>query len=75
MDCFQPLMEKFNEKEFTYLYSRPVRGNKYGRTEELYQCEDCSNCSHKEILGNLNCIRGFNLHKYHLKSQTKQLVA
>ena len=54
MDCFQPLMEKFNEKEFTYLYSRPVRGNKYGRTEELYQCEDCSNCSHKEILGNLN---------------------
>ena len=36
-----------NGKQFTYLYSRPVRGNKYGRTEELYQCEDCSNCSHK----------------------------
>ena len=36
-----------NGKEFTYLYSRPVKGNKYGRTEELYQCEDCSNCSHK----------------------------
>lgn len=36
-----------NGKEFHYLYSRPVRGNKYGRTEELYKCEDCSNCSHK----------------------------
>ena len=37
-----------NGKEFTYLYSRPVKGNKYGRTEELYQCEDCTNCPHKE---------------------------
>ena len=37
-----------NGKQFTYLYSRPVLGNKYGRTEELYQCEDCSNCSHKD---------------------------
>lgn len=37
-----------NGKEFRYLYSRAVRGNKYGRTEELYQCEDCSGCSHKE---------------------------
>ncbi|HEZ7988585.1 MAG TPA: transposase [Ruminococcus sp.] len=23
-------------------------GNKYGRTEELYQCEDCAACPHKE---------------------------
>lgn len=37
-----------NGKEFKYLYSRPVRGNKYGRTEELYQCEDCAACPHKE---------------------------
>ena len=37
-----------NGKEFNYLYTRPVKGNKYGRTEELYQCEDCTNCSHKE---------------------------
>ncbi len=36
-----------NGKRFNYLRSRPVRGNKYGRTEELYQCEDCSNCLHK----------------------------
>ena len=37
-----------NGKEFKYIYSRPVRGNKYGRTEELYQCEDCAACPHKE---------------------------
>lgn len=37
-----------NGKEFNYLYTRPVRGNKYGRTEEYYQCEDCTKCLHKE---------------------------
>lgn len=37
-----------NGKKFNYIYSRPVRGNKYGRTEEYFQCEDCSGCSHKE---------------------------
>lgn len=37
-----------NGKKFHYLYSRPVRGNKFGRTEELYQCEDCNGCSHRE---------------------------
>lgn len=39
-------------KEFHYLYSRPVRGNKFGRTEEMYQCEDCSGCQLKE-----NCCK------------------
>ena len=37
-----------NGKEFHYLYTRPVRGNEYGRTEEYYQCEDCTKCLHKE---------------------------
>ncbi|MBR6581905.1 MAG: transposase, partial [Ruminococcus sp.] len=35
-------------KKFHYLYSRPIKGNKYGRTEEFYQCEDCTACPHKE---------------------------
>ena len=132
-----------NGKEFHYLYSRPVRGNKFGRTEEMYQCEDCSNCElkascckcegnrvvrineeltkfHQEVLHNLNSVHGallrmnrsiqaegafgtikwnraykrarrrglkgvileismvscgFNIHKYHLKKQAKQLAA
>lgn len=37
-----------NGKEFHYLCTRPVKGNKYGRTEEMYQCEDCTDCLHKE---------------------------
>lgn len=37
-----------NGKEFHYLYTRPVSGNKYGRTEEMYQCEDCTGCKHKD---------------------------
>ena len=37
-----------NGKEVRYLYSRPVRGNQFGRTEEMYQCEDCSDCQLKE---------------------------
>ena len=37
-----------NSKKFHFLYDRPVKGNKYGRTEEMYQCEDCSNCAHRQ---------------------------
>ena len=37
-----------NGKEFNYLYAKPIKGNKYGRTEEMYKCEDCTGCEHKE---------------------------
>ena len=37
-----------NGRKFEYLYDRAVKGNKYGRTEEFYQCEDCSNCPFAE---------------------------
>ena len=33
-----------NGKTFKFLYRKPVRGNQYGRQEEVYQCEDCSGC-------------------------------
>ena len=46
-----------NGKEFHYLKTRPVRGNKYGRTEEIYQCEDCSNCPHKSKCSTTKEIR------------------
>ena len=36
-----------NGKRFYYMASRPIKGNKYGRKEELYQCEDCTDCPHK----------------------------
>ena len=31
-----------NEKKFLFKESRHVKHNKYGRTEEIYECEDCS---------------------------------
>ena len=37
-----------NGKEFHYLCTKPVKYNQYGRTEEYYQCEDCSHCSLKQ---------------------------
>ena len=37
-----------NGKKFLFLRSVPVKGNRYGRTEELYQCEDCSGCPYKD---------------------------
>lgn len=36
-----------NGKEFRYYATRPVRGNKYGRTEEIYKCYDCTDCPYR----------------------------
>ena len=33
-----------NGRKFNYKCDRHVRGNKYGRTEELYECENCEDC-------------------------------
>lgn len=33
-----------NGKAFHLQYRRNVRGNQYGRQEEIYQCEDCRGC-------------------------------
>ncbi len=37
-----------NGKRFHFLRSAPVKGNQFGRTEEYYQCEDCTGCPHRE---------------------------
>ena len=37
-----------NGKKFLFKKSRPVRGNKYGRTEDIYECEDCEGCPFKK---------------------------
>ena len=34
-------------RRFEYLYSRTVKGNRYGRTEEYYRCESCDGCPHR----------------------------
>ena len=33
-----------NGKVFHSAYGRPVKGNRYGRQEEYYTCEDCGGC-------------------------------
>ena len=33
---------------FYFKYRKNVYGNKYGRQEEVYQCEDCSGCPYAE---------------------------
>jgi transposase len=36
-----------NSKKFVFKCTRPVKGNQYGRTEEIYECENCENCKFK----------------------------
>ena len=33
-----------NGRIFRFAYRKPVKGNLYGRQEEVYECEDCSCC-------------------------------
>lgn len=33
-----------NNKKMVFSYRKDVKGNLYGRQEEVYECEDCSNC-------------------------------
>jgi len=37
-----------NGKRFEFKYRRGVKGNQYGRQEELYECEDCTGCPYAE---------------------------
>ena len=37
-----------NGKAFIFQYRQHVKGNAYGRQEEIYQCEDCSGCPYAE---------------------------
>ena len=38
-----------NGRRFIYKYSQHVKKNKYGRTEEIYECEDCTGCPHRGV--------------------------
>lgn len=51
-------------KVFSHLRDVPVRGNKYGRTEELHICEDCSNCPSKS-----KCHKGKGNRIIHLNQE------
>lgn len=42
------ILRCLNGKAFNFAYRQQVRGNKYGRQEEVYVCEDCSNCPYAD---------------------------
>lgn len=35
-----------NNKAFLFSHRKTIKGNQYGRQEEVYKCEDCSGCSY-----------------------------
>lgn len=37
-----------NGKAFIFQYRKSVKGNNYGRQEEIYACEDCNGCPYTE---------------------------
>ena len=37
-----------NEKKLQFAYRKPIKGNQYGRQEEIYVCEDCGGCPYAE---------------------------
>lgn len=37
-----------NVQKFLFKRTQPVKYNKYGRTEELYECESCEGCPYKQ---------------------------
>ena len=38
-----------NNREFHFLRNQLIKGNHYGRSEEIWMCEDCSNCPHSAV--------------------------
>ena len=37
-----------NGKKMVFSHRQAVKGNRYGRQEEVYECEDCSECPYAE---------------------------
>ena len=59
-----------NEKKFIFKYYKNIYKNKYGRTEEIYECEDCSGCLHrseccKKSVGNRTARLNRELTSFH----------
>lgn len=62
-----------NGKAFKFQYRKNVRGNKYGRQEEYYQCEDCSGCKYAEQCKKTDKNRTVRINK-ELTSMHKEVI-
>lgn len=56
-----------NGRKFHFLRTSPVRGNQYGRTEEVYECEDCTGCPCRE-----KCNKSAHNRKIQLNNELTQ---
>jgi len=52
-----------NNKIFIKIGDRPVKNNKYGRTEEIYECSSCENCPLKSECTKSKSNRRITLNK------------
>lgn len=53
-----------NGKPFKFLYKQHVKYNRYGRTEEVYECEDCTGCPYQK-----ECKKGNGNRKIRLNEE------
>ena len=53
-----------NGKRFKFAYRKPIKGNQYGRQEEIYECEDCSGCPYAD-----QCKKGEGNRTVHLNQE------
>lgn len=52
-----------NGQKFVFKMNKPVRGNKYGRTEEIYECENCEGCPYKPECSKANGNRSIRMNQ------------
>lgn len=62
-----------NGKQFKFLYNQHVKGNNYGRTEEIWECEDCSCCPLKGDCCNSSGNRKIRLNR-ELSAYHKEVI-
>ena len=60
-----------NGKKLRFAYRKAVKGNLYGRQEEVYECEDCGGCPYagqcKKTEGNRTASLNRELTAFHLE--------
>ena len=62
-----------NNKELTFSYRKNIKGNKYGRQEEIYTCEDYSECPYSEQCKKTNNNKTIHLNR-ELTAMHKEVI-
>lgn len=59
-----------NNKPFKFIYNSAIKGNKYGREYEVYECESCEGCTLKS-----NCTNSKNNRRVQLNKEMNSYYA